>query len=583
MKLAIKERLAASGAASKLLSKLPGRGDKKPGKKRRWKKFAVAGVALVVAAGVGWQMLSPGQSSAASATSYTTAEVTRMDVSSSITGSGTLEAADSYSVTTLIEGSILTADFEEGDEVEEGTILYTIDSSDASNSLEQAEISLNQAQRSYNNQLESQEDLIITAPVSGQVYSIDVEMGDDVAAGETVATIRDSQTMSLEVSFPADDASSFYVGQSATVTLDSTFETLTGTISKISGTDTVLTGNVIVRSVTIDVSNPGGLSTEQSASAAVGTVTSTGSGTFTYKAEEAVTAQVSGTVASIQVSEGQQVSKNQALVVLTSDDLDDQVQSAQDSLRNAQISYEKQTEQLEDYTVTAPITGTIVDKNYNAGETSEANQVLCSIYDLSYLTMTLSVDELDISDIAVGQTVTITADAVEDRTYTGTVTKVSVAGTSSGSATTYPVTIRIDDTDGLLPGMSVDATIELAAAQDVLAIPSAALNRGNTVLVTADSPSAAGGTLVEATTEDGEDYYSVEVTTGVIGDSYIEIVSGLQEGDTVVYIPTSGTSENPFSMMGEMPGGMGGMGGGMPSGMPSGGMGGGMPSGAPSF
>ena len=277
------------------------------------------------------------------------------------------------------------------------------------------------------------------------------------------------------------------------------------------------------------------------------------------------------------------MSKNQALVVLTSDDLDDQVQSAQDSLRNAQISYEKQTEQLEDYTVTAPITGTIVDKNYNAGETSEANQVLCSIYDLSYLTMTLSVDELDISDIAVGQTVTITADAVEDRTYTGTVTKVSVAGTSSGSATTYPVTIRIDDTDGLLPGMSVDATIELSAAQDVLAIPSAALNRGNTVLVTAGSPSAANGTLVEATTEDGEDYYSVEVTTGVIGDSYIEIVSGLQEGDTVVYIPTSGTSENPFSMMGEMPGGMGGMGGGMPSGMPSGGMGGGMPSGAPSF
>ena len=583
MKLAIKERLATSGAASKLLSKLHGRGDKKPGKKRRWKKFAVAGVALIVAAGVGWQMLSPGQSSAASATSSTTAEVTRMDVSSSITGSGTLEAADSYSVTTLIEGSILTADFEEGDEVEEGTILYTIDSSDASNSLEQAEISLNQAQRSYNNQLESQEDLIITAPVSGQVYSIDVEVGDDVTAGETVATIRDSQTMSLEVSFPADDAASFYVGQSATVTLDSTFETLTGTISKISGTDTVLTGNVIVRTVTIDVSNPGGLSTEQTASAAVGTATSTASGTFTYKEEETVTAEVSGEVSSIRVSEGDQVSSGQTLIVLTSDDLDDSLQSASESLRNAEISLENQYENLDDYTITSPIKGTIVDKNYNAGETTEANQVLCTIYDLSYLTMTLSVDELDIASIEVGQSVSIVADAVEDTTYTGTVTKVSVAGTSSGSATTYPVTIRIDETDGLLPGMSVDATIELASAEDVLAIPSAALNRGNTVLVTADSPSAAGGTLVEATTEDGEDYYSVEVTTGVIGDSYIEIVSGLQEGDTVVYIPTSGTSENPFSMMGEMPGGMGGMGGGMPSGMPSGGMGGGMPSGAPSF
>lgn len=569
MKLAIKERLAASGAASKLLSKLPGRGDKKPGKKRRWKKFAVAGVALVVAAGVGWQMLSPGQSSAASATSYTTAEVTRMDVSSSITGSGTLEAADSYSVTTLIEGSILTADFEEGDEVEEGTILYTIDSSDASNSLEQAEISLNQAQRSYNNQLESQEDLTITAPVAGQVYSIDVEVGDDVTAGETVATIRDSQTMSLEVSFPADDASSFYVGQSATVTLDSTFETLTGTISKISGTDTVLTGNVIVRTVTIDVSNPGGLSTEQTASAAVGTATSTASGTFTYKEEETVTAQVSGEVSAIRVSEGDQVSSGQTLIVLTSDDLDDSLQSASESLRNAEISLENQYENLDDYTITSPIKGTIVDKNYNAGETTEANQVLCTIYDLSYLTMTLSVDELDIASIEVGQSVSIVADAVEDTTYTGTVTKVSVAGTSSGSATTYPVTIRIDETDGLLPGMSVDATIELASAEDVLAIPSAALNRGDTVLVTADSPSAANGTLVESTTEDGEDYYSVEVTTGVSGDDYIEIVSGLQEGDTVAYIPTS-SSSSEMGMMGGMPGGMGG---GMPGG--GGGMGGG--------
>ena len=569
MKLAIKERLAASGAASKLLSKLPGRGDKKPGKKRRWKKFAVAGVALVVAAGVGWQMLSPGQSSAASATSYTTAEVTRMDVSSSITGSGTLEAADSYSVTTLIEGSILTADFEEGDEVEEGTILYTIDSSDASNSLEQAEISLNQAQRSYNNQLESQEDLTITAPVAGQVYSIDVEVGDDVAAGETVATIRDSQTMSLEVSFPADAASSFYVGQSATVTLDSTFETLTGTISKISGTDTVLTGNVIVRTVTIDVSNPGGLSTEQTASAAVGTATSTASGTFTYKEEETVTAQVSGEVSSIRVSEGDQVSSGQTLIVLTSDDLDDSLQSASESLRNAEISLENQYENLDDYTITSPIKGTIVDKNYNAGETTEANQVLCTIYDLSYLTMTLSVDELDIASIEVGQSVSIVADAVEDTTYTGTVTKVSVAGTSSGSATTYPVTIRIDETDGLLPGMSVDATIELASAEDVLAIPSAALNRGDTVLVTADSPSAANGTLVESTTEDGEDYYSVEVTTGVSGDDYIEIVSGLQEGDTVAYIPTSSSSGEMGMMMGGMPS----MGGGMPSG--GGGMGGG--------
>ena len=566
----IKERLAASAAVSKVMEKIPGKhSGKQPNRKRRWIKFVVAGVALVVVAALVWNLLNPGQDVSDEESTYTTAEVIRMDVSSSITGSGTLEAADSYSVTTLIEGSILTADFEEGDEVEEGTVLYTIDSSDASNSLEQAEISLSQAQRSYNNQLESQEDLIITAPAAGQVYSIDVEVGDDVAAGETVATIRDAKTMSLEVYFPVDEAASFYVGQSATVTLDSTFETLSGTIREIAGTDTVRTGNVIVRAVTIDVENPGGLSTSQSASAAVGSATSIESGTFSYREEESVTASVAGEVSAIRVAEGDQVSSGQTLIVLTSDNLEDSIQSAQDSLRNAEISYENQTEQLEDYTITSPIKGTIVDKNYNAGETTEASEVLCTIYDLSYLTMTLSVDELDIANIEVGQTVSIVADAVEDTVYEGVVTKVSVAGTSSGSATTYPVTIRIDETDGLLPGMSVDATIELDSAEDVLAIPAAALNRGDTVLVTADSPSAANGTLVESTTEGGEDYYSVPVTTGVNGDDYIEITSGLQEGGTVAYIPTS-SSDSGFGMMGGMPGGMGG---GMPGG--GGGMGGG--------
>ena len=197
--------------------------------------------------------------------------------------------------------------------------------------------------------------------------------------------------------------------------------------------------------------------------------------------------------------------------------------------------------------------------------------MLCTIYDLSYLTMTLSVDELDISSIAVGQSVSVTADAVEGKTYEGVVTKVSVAGTSSGSATTYPVTIRIDDTDGLLPGMNVDAVITLNSAENVLAIPSAALNRGNTVLVTADSPSAANGTVSEITGADGEEYYSVPVEVGTSDSSYLEIISGLQEGDTVVYIPTAASSENAFAMMGSMPGG-----GMMPAGgMPSGGMGGG--------
>ena len=556
-----------------------------PGNKRRrrgWVKKVIALVLVCAIAGGGaWYFLGSGDNSAAAAdTTYTTAAVERRTITSTITGSGTLEAADSYSVTTLLEGTILTANFEEGDQVEKDTVLYTIDSTDAENSLEQSQISVSQAQRNYNSALESLDDLTVIADVAGRVYSLDVEVGDEVNAGEQVATIRNSDVMELTVSFPADDAQGFYVGQSATVTLDSTFETLTGTVSEVAANTTVSTGNMIVREVTIQVTNPGGISTTQTASATVNGVGSSSSGTFSYEDESTVVADVSGTVSSIAVSEGDWVSEGQTLLVMTSDDLDEQVQSASDSLRNAEISYENQTDQLDDYTITSPIQGTIVDKNYNAGETTEANEVLCTIYDLSYLTMTLSVDELDISDIEVGQTVTIVADAVEDQTYEGVVTKVSVAGTSSGSATTYPVTIRIDETDGLLPGMSVDATIELGSAEDVLAIPASALNRGDTVLVTADSPSAANAVTgqTEETAEapassaapEGESeeqqYVSVPVTTGITDGDYIEITSGLQEGDVVAYIPTSSSSDSGLGMMmGGMPSG-GGMGGGMPGG-----------------
>ena len=536
---------------------------KKPGilaKKLLRRRVVIPVLACVLAAAVALRFLGGGQPVSAAGLTYTTAPVERRDITAQITGSGSLEAANAYSVTSLAEGNILTADFEEGDQVEEGTVLYTIDASNLSGTLEQAQISLNQARRSYDSRLKDLEKLSVTAPKAGRVLSLEVEAGDDVSAGQTVAALRNSDIMALEVPFLSDEAAGFHVGQSASVTLESTFETLEGTVSKIDRVDTVLEGGMIVRYVTVEVANPGALSVSQTGSAVVDGCASAGSAAFRYAAEENITAEVSGTVASIRAQEGSWVNKGDVILTLTSDSVDDNVQSAADSLRSAELSLESRYEQLDNYTITSPIRGTVIDKNYKAGETSETGKVLCSIYDLSYLTMTLSVDELDISDIAVGQRVEITADAVEGRTYTGVVTKVSVAGTSSGGTTTYPVTVRIDETEGLLPGMNVDAVITLESASGVLAIPTGALNRGNTVLVTADSPSAANGTAIE-----GGEYYSVPVEIGASDSSYIEIVSGLREGDTVAYIPTTGSGG--FAMM--MPGGMDGVafaGGAMPGG-----------------
>lgn len=520
---------------------------------------------------------------------YTETAVGTRTITRSLSGSGTLQPANSYTVTTLIQGEVLSADFEEGDIVEQDTVLYQVDSSDAANNIERSQISLNQARRSYQSTIDLP---YIRSNSAGTVISLEVEVGDEVNQGQTVASIRDSATMELRVPFPSDDAVTFSVGQQADVILDGSFETLYGTVKSISGVDTVGVGNMVTRDVTISVTNPGGLSSTQTATASVNGLGCAGNGTFTYRSESIVTAGASGTVTAVHVQEGSAVSKDTLLITLGGDNIENQLQNAADSLRTAELSMESTQEQLENYTITSPISGTIVDKQYKAGDTVEAGRTLCIIYDLSYLEMILNIDELDISSMVVGQPVRVTADAVEGRAFEGVVTKVSVAGTTSGGITSYPVTIRIDETEGLLPGMNVDAEIVIEEVSDVLSVPNAAVSRGrgniSQVLVTATSPSASSALEAQ---EAPEGYVYVRVETGVSDDDYVQIVSGLQQGDTVAYIPQAGSSGGMmFGMMGGMPGGMppaggGGMGGGMPAGgggMPSGGgnrggMGGGFP------
>ena len=204
------------------------------------------------------------------------------------------------------------------------------------------------------------------------------------------------------------------------------------------------------------------------------------------------------------------------------------------------------------YMVKSPISGTIVDKQYKAGDTiSGTGRTLCTIYDLSYLEMTINIDELDISTVRVGQEVTITAEAVPRASYSGKITKVSLlASSGSGGATYYPVTIRLDSYDGLRPGMNVDAEIVLEAAENVIAAPSASISRGNLVLITADSPSAVNAEEREAP----EGYVYVKVETGVSDDGYTQILSGLQEGDVTAYRSSRGNGNMKM-------GGMMGMGG----------------------
>ena len=506
--------------------------------KKNWKWL----VPVVVAAAAGAVFLISGGGNKAASRDVTYAETTpvRQDVSNSLSGTGTLNPANTYTVKSLVDGKILTGGFEEGDKVEEGDVLYTIDSSDASTNLEKASIALQQAQRSYDKTVDRQ---YVRAEVDGTVSSLKVAKGDEVTSGQEVAVIRDSSKMLLNLLFPAADAANFSVGQSADVMLDGTFETLKGTITAITGTDELSTGNLLVRTVTIRVNNAGGLTTAQAATASVNGVSSIASATFAYQAERTLTAQAGGTVSAINVQEGDAVSKGDILIELTGDDLTESIQSASESLRSAEISMQNQQDNMSNYTITSPISGTIIEKDAKQGDALTSGSTLCVIYDLSYLEMVINVDELQIGALSVGQKVQITADAVADKTYVGTVTRVSMKGSSSGGTTTYPITIRIDDTDGLRPGMNANAEIVVAEASNALVVPNAAVIRGGYVLVSKKSPSAANA--VEDM-DAPEGYVYVKVETGVSDDSYTEIKSGLQEDDTVAY-DTSSVSDDYYS------------------------------------
>lgn len=505
-------------------------------------------IAVVAAAAVLVAVIVPRKSRSASADlAYTQEKLGRRDIVNVYDGSGTINAADSYTVKSLVTGTVLTADFELGDSIEKGDILYTIDISDVENNLASAQLSVEQAQRNYDDIADMQN---VRTRISGEVSSFAVAAGDAVQAGQTVATIRDTSVMLLAVDFPAAEAQSFVAGQAAQVMPDTTFETLNGTIRSVSGADPSGDASLMTCTVTIAVPNAGSLTTAQAAVAQVNGVSSLNSAHFTYQREETVVAAASGTVSELCVKEGSTVRQDDVILRITGKDLDKQTRNAADSLRAAELQMSSAEKTISHYTIDAPISGTIVDKKVKAGDKLSANdtamQNLCTIYDMSYLEMKLNVDELKIRSLEVGQEVDITADAVPGETYKGVISSILVAGTTANGSTSYPVTVRIDDMGELLPGMNATAKITTASVKNVLALPNAALVRGSYVLVTKDSPSAANAET-SMTAPDG--YVYVKVTTGISDDDYIEVKSGLQEGDTIAYDNSSVSATDFYSNM----------------------------------
>ena len=504
---------------------------KVPKKRKKWRRPLI--FLAVAAAAVGaWRFLCPAQEAGNGPGMYQPVQAQVRDLIVSVSGSGTLTPIESYQVRALVAGDVLSAPFEEGDQVEKGDLLYRIDAGDAELSLAQAQLSLRQAQTAY----DQLKDSLTPAPSSsGVVQTLHVQKGDRVAPGTAIADIADTSTMTLTLPFQAADAAAIVPGQSAQVTIAGTMETLPGTVESVSSGQLVGAGGALVRQVEIRVANPGALTSSTWATASVDGVACAGSGQFAPNSRQTVTAQTSGEVTAIHVTAGSQVEAGTALVTLGGGEADSALESASVALENAKLSLRRCQETLENYTITAPISGTVIEKALKEGDkvNSMDSGTLTTLFDLSRLKLQMNVSELNIGQVQVGQEVEITAEALPGETYHGRVEKVSINGTTTNGFTTYPVTIEVEEYGQLTPGMNVSAQIIVSRVEQALCVPVSAVNSDQTVLVAGEG----------ALTPDGSGVADLaaaqrrEVTLGAGDQEYVQILSGLSR-DEVVLVPS---------------------------------------------
>lgn len=545
--------------------------------------------------------------------------VTRGNVEASITGSAAIEPNERYEIISMVSGDIISSPYDVGDSVNEGDVLYKFDTSSTDISMEKQKLSVKQSEISYNDAVSKAEDLNIKAVCSGIISGLDIKKGDDISAGQQVAEIKNSRTMKVILPFNDSQIDNIWIGLTATITSSSNAGSMTGKVVAKSSAATPQSDGSKLYDVTIEFENPGAITDGQTVGGEINGMISPGSGTVTYSEEGTAKSVLEGTVTHVNFSNGDFVNKGDVIVSISSDSVSSSIQNSSISYQNAKLALKQQEQDLDDYSITSPISGTVITKNAKAGDTidkTNSTTVLMVIADISKLKFNLEIDELDVSKVSEGQTVEITCDALPNETYYGRISQVSVEGTASNGVTTYSAEVVIDDPGNLRPSMNVDASVIVESAQDVIMIPTADIKTAmgrSFVFVKDDSADGKKDKKKENKNnkeekapqndempkdgeipqngempQDGEKpanghgdmmpqapegFKTVEIVTGVTGDEFTEVISGLKEGDIIQTQTVSGESNSMFGMMGGMNGGPGG--GSMSGGPGGGGMGGG--------
>ena len=500
-------------------------------------------------------------------TEISSAEVTRGSISTSVYGSGRLSDDDVETLDIPSGVELTDIPVSAGDKVAAGDVLASVDLGTVLSAMSDVNDEIASIDTKLASAANTTTTGYISSSVSGRVKKVYAASGDNVAAlmykYGALALLSLDGYMAVDIDAPGLTAGDTLSAVTASGTaLDATVSDVTG-----SSTATVLVSDAAVlcgESVTVY--------------SADGTELGTGEA---YIHDELKVVGYTGTVAYVSVTEGSAVGAGATLMTLSNtatgaeyNELLSQRSELEDTLKTLINIYNEGALCAEFGGTVIAVNAVTADEAESAAttDTEDDSEQSFTLSPDSTMSMSVTVDETEILSVSIGQSAEVSVDAIDGETFTGTVTGIDRAGTSSSGVTTYTAEVSIPKADGMLAGMSASATISIEGVENALLVPADAVNRSSSGYYVYTSCDEESGTLGGM----------VEVTVGITNSNYAEILSGLSEGDTVYYIEKE---DNSFSFA--MPGGdFGGNFGGAPSGgMPSGGFpgggGGGMPNGGP--
>lgn len=213
------------------------------------------------------------------------------------------------------------------------------------------------------------------------------------------------------------------------------------------------------------------------ASVAVATMDGVTLGTATLEVNKPMAvSSYGGTIESVHTQVGKNVKRGETLFKLTDSPITLKLENLRLQRETANKSLEEAKEQRENLIVIAPCDGTIATLNVSEGDEITNGALIGSILEGEDMNLTIAVDELDVVEVAVGQKVKITVDALSDAEMDGEVYKIAPVGSNSGGVTTYDVELTFDAAgSGVRSGMNATGEITVASTDDTLYVPVEAL------------------------------------------------------------------------------------------------------------